>query len=86
MKESLKLFAGDLRKSLKDLLPIIIVVALLQGAAIQAMPENLTSIVIGLGIVAVGLALFILPHLWCQTVRLRQTVLLKWSRSPSSSG
>ncbi len=59
MKESLKLFAGDLRNSLKDLLPIIIVVALFQGVVIQAMPENLTSIIMGLGIVAVGLALFI---------------------------
>jgi hypothetical protein len=46
MKESLKIFAGDLKNSFKDLLPIIIVVALFQG-------------VIGLTIVAIGLALFI---------------------------
>jgi len=59
MKESLKIFAGDLKNSFKDLLPIIIVVALFQGAIIQAVPENLSSIVIGLTIVAVGLALFI---------------------------
>jgi len=59
MKESLKIFAGDLRNSFKDLLPIIIVVALFQGLIIQAIPENLISIVIGLSIVAVGLALFI---------------------------
>jgi len=59
MKESLKIFAGDLKNSVKDLLPIIIVVALFQGAIIQAVPDNLLSIVIGLGIVAVGLALFI---------------------------
>jgi len=59
MKESLKIFAGDLKNSFKDLLPIIIVVALFQGAIIQTVPENLSSIVIGLTIVAVGLALFI---------------------------
>ena len=59
MKESLKIFAGDLKNSFKDLLPIIIVVALFQGLIIQAVPENITSIVIGLTIVAVGLALFI---------------------------
>jgi len=59
MKESLKIFAGDLKNSFKDLLPIIIVVALFQGLIIQAVPENLASIVMGLTIVAVGLALFI---------------------------
>ena len=59
MKESLKIFAGDLKNSFKDLLPIIIVVALFQGLIIQSVPENLTSIIIGLTIVAVGLALFI---------------------------
>ena len=48
MKESLKIFAGDLKNSFKDLLPIIIVVALFQGVIIQAVPDNLTSIVIGL--------------------------------------
>jgi len=51
MKESLKLFAGDLKNSFKDLLPIIIVVALFQGAIIQAVPDNLPSIVTGLTIV-----------------------------------
>ena len=59
MKESLKIFAGDLKNAFKDLLPIIIVVALFQGAIIQAMPENLSSIITGLIIVAIGLALFI---------------------------
>ncbi len=59
MKESLLIFAGDLKNSFKDLLPIIIVVALFQGFIIRAVPENLSSIVIGLTIVAVGLALFI---------------------------
>ncbi len=59
MKESLKIFAGDLKNSFKDLLPIIIVVALFQGLIIGSVPDNLTSIIIGLAIVAVGLALFI---------------------------
>ena len=59
MKESIKIFSQDLRNSFKDLLPIIIVVAFFQTFIIQSMPENLTSIVIGLTIVAVGLALFI---------------------------
>jgi hypothetical protein len=55
-KESLKIFLGDLKNAFKDLLPIIIVVALFQGVIIQSMPENVSSIVIGLTIVAVGLA------------------------------
>jgi hypothetical protein len=59
MKESIKIFSQDLRNSFKDLLPIIIVVAFFQIFIIQSMPENLTSIIIGLTIVAVGLALFI---------------------------
>jgi len=59
MKETLKIFAGDLKNSFQDLLPIIIVVALFQGVIIRAVPENLPSIVIGLTIVAIGLALFI---------------------------
>jgi len=36
MKESLKIFAGDLKNSFKDLLPIIIVVALFQGLINEA--------------------------------------------------
>jgi hypothetical protein len=59
MKESLKIFAGDLKNAFKDLFPIIVVVALFQGVIIQAVPSNLSSIVIGLTIVAIGLALFI---------------------------
>jgi len=59
IKQSAKIFAEDLKNAFKDLLPIIVVVALFQGAIIQAMPANLSSIIIGLIIVAVGLALFI---------------------------
>ena len=59
MKESIYIFLEDLKSSFKDLLPIIIVVAFFQTFIIQEMPENLMSIVSGLIIVAVGLALFI---------------------------
>ncbi len=59
IRESLKIFGSDLKNSFKDLVPIIFVVAFFQAAIIRAMPENLLSIVIGLSIVAVGLALFI---------------------------
>jgi hypothetical protein len=59
MKDSLKIFGGDLKNSFKDLLPIIIVVAFFQAVVIRTVPDNLASIVIGLTIVAVGLALFI---------------------------
>ena len=59
MKESIKIFLQDLKNSFKDLLPIIVVVAFFQTFIIQAMPDNLTSIIIGLTIVAIGLALFI---------------------------
>ncbi|MDM5271175.1 DUF1538 domain-containing protein [Sulfurovum sp. zt1-1] len=59
IKESLKIFGGDLKNSFKDLVPIILVVAFFQIVIISTIPENLLSIVIGLTIVAVGLALFI---------------------------
>jgi hypothetical protein len=59
MNESLKIFFGDLKNSFRDLLPIILVVAFFQIAIVRAVPENLSSIIIGLFIVAVGLALFI---------------------------
>ncbi len=59
IRESLKVFYQDLRNSFKDLIPIVLVVAFFQIFVVQAVPENLTSIVIGLLIVAVGLALFI---------------------------
>lgn len=59
IQESLKVFYQDLRNSFKDLVPIILVVAFFQICVVQAIPENLTSIVVGLFIVAVGLALFI---------------------------
>jgi len=59
MKKSIQIFLQDLNNSFKDLLPIIIVVAFFQTLIIQEMPDNLISIIIGLTIVAIGLALFI---------------------------
>lgn len=59
MNESLKIFLGDLKNSFRDLAPIVIVVGLFQAFVIQSVPENLSSICLGLFIVAVGLALFI---------------------------
>ncbi len=59
MKNSIKIFLEDLKNSSKDLLPIIIVVAFFQAFIIQEVPENLLGIIVGLTIVAVGLALFI---------------------------
>jgi hypothetical protein len=59
IKESLKIFYSDLKSSSKDLMPIIIVVALFQIFVIKTMPDHLLSMCIGLFVVAVGLALFI---------------------------
>lgn len=57
--ESLKIFLSDLKNSSMDLLPIVGVVAFFQIFIIKTMPEDLTSVCVGLFIVAVGLALFI---------------------------
>ncbi len=59
LRTSLTLLFDDLKNALKDLVPIIVVVAFFQTAVIRTLPENLFSIVAGLGIVAIGLALFI---------------------------
>ena len=57
--EQLRLFWKMLRGSLKDLLPIILVIIFFQTFILQEIPDNLLSIGIGLFIVAVGLAVFI---------------------------
>ena len=57
--ENLKFLARLLGESFKDLLPIILVIAFFQIFILQQLPENLSSILIGLFIVAVGLAVFI---------------------------
>lgn len=45
--------------ALKNLLPILLVVALFQTLLFQSMPDNMLSMLIGLLIVAVGIALFL---------------------------
>ncbi len=49
-----------LKESFRDLLPIILVIIFFQLAIIQAVPENWLSTAIGLAIVGVGLAVFLL--------------------------
>ena len=57
--KNVKLLATLLGNSFKDLLPIVLVIAFFQIFILQTVPENLGSIVLGLFIVAVGLAVFI---------------------------
>ena len=57
---SLTSFLKLLKESFRDLLPIIIVIIFFQLAIIQAVPENWLSTTIGLAIVGVGLAVFLL--------------------------
>lgn len=57
--EQLRLFLAMLKGSLTDLLPIILVIAFFQTFILQQLPDNLLSIVMGLFIVAFGLAMFI---------------------------
>lgn len=49
-----------LKESFRDLLPIILVIIFFQLAIIQAIPDNWLSTTIGLAIVGVGLAVFLL--------------------------
>ncbi|WP_200673936.1 DUF1538 domain-containing protein [Persephonella atlantica] len=57
--EQIKIFFSLLKDSLRDLAPIIVVIAFFQLVILQQLPENLFSLVLGLSIVAVGLAIFI---------------------------
>ncbi len=52
-------FLKLLRESFRDLLPIIIVILFFQLAIIQSVPEGWIGTAIGLGIVGVGLAIFL---------------------------
>ena len=52
-------FLKLLKESFRDLLPIIIVILFFQLAIIQAVPEGWVSTAIGLGIVGIGLAIFL---------------------------
>ena len=53
-------FLQLLKESFRDLLPIILVIMFFQLAIIQTVPENWLSTAIGLAIVGVGLAVFLL--------------------------
>ncbi|MDH4944841.1 DUF1538 domain-containing protein [Sulfurimonas sp. C5] len=56
----LSTFFQLLKESFRDLLPIILVIVFFQLAIIQSVPENWLSTTIGLAIVGVGLAVFLL--------------------------
>ena len=57
---SIASFLKLLKESFRDLLPIIMVIIFFQLAIIQTIPENWLSTAIGLAIVGVGLAVFLL--------------------------
>jgi len=57
---SIASFLKLLKESFRDLLPIILVILFFQLAIIQSIPENWMSTAIGLFIVAIGLAIFLL--------------------------
>lgn len=60
MKQSLSLFLSSLLGSLRDLLPIVLVIAFFQIVVLQQTPENLLQIFVGLFFVVIGLTFFIL--------------------------
>lgn len=55
----MKQFLYELLHAGRNLLPIILVVAFFQVLVIQAVPDGLASMVVGLGIVLIGVALFL---------------------------
>lgn len=57
---NLSLFSKLLRDSFRDLLPIIAVIVFFQLFVIQSVPENWINTTLGMGIVGVGLAIFLL--------------------------
>jgi len=57
---SITSFLKLLKESFRDLMPIILVIIFFQLAIIQSVPENWMSTAIGLFIVAIGLAVFLL--------------------------
>lgn len=59
MKNSLYLFARSLFGSMRDLLPIVLVIAFFQIIVLQQTPENLLQIFVGLFFVVLGLTFFI---------------------------
>jgi len=59
LKHTLNLFVSSLLGSLRDLLPIILVISFFQIIVLQQMPENLIQTFIGLFFVVLGLTFFI---------------------------
>ncbi|MDQ7045265.1 MAG: DUF1538 domain-containing protein [Sulfurimonas sp.] len=57
---SIASFLKLLKESFRDLLPIILVIVFFQLAIIQVIPDNWLSTTIGLAIVGIGLAIFLL--------------------------
>jgi len=57
---SISAFLQLLKESFRDLMPIILVIMFFQLAIIQTIPENWLATAIGLAIVGVGLAIFLL--------------------------
>lgn len=57
---SISSFLQLLKESFRDLMPIILVIMFFQLVIIQTVPDNWLSTAIGLGIVGVGLAVFLL--------------------------
>jgi len=59
LKQSLRLFVSSLLGSVRDLLPIVLVIAFFQIIVLQEAPENLFQIFVGLCFVVLGLTFFI---------------------------
>jgi hypothetical protein len=59
LKETLRHFYKSLSGSLRDLLPIILVIAFFQLVVLQQTPENILQIFVGLIFVVLGLTFFI---------------------------
>jgi len=57
---SISTFLQLLKESFRDLLPIVLVIMFFQLAIIQSVPQNWLSTAIGLAIVGIGLAVFLL--------------------------
>ena len=57
--EQLKLFSKLLKSSFRDLLPIVFVIVFFQAVILQTVPDGITSTIIGLVIVGIGLAVFL---------------------------
>ena len=59
MKQSLRLFVNSLFGSMRDLLPIVLVIAFFQIIVLQQTPDNLLQTLVGLFFVVLGLTFFI---------------------------